>query len=90
MFTGTVVAYTAPTADAPGALTFDVGYGYRAGRPFAGMTMTFTLTAATRIHGGVDAPQAGHSARVEVHAPAGLDCDGLEAVAPTLVYDELS
>src|SRR3954453_12574053 len=83
--TGTLVAYSAPTADAPGTATIAVTQGYRAGKPFTGETMTFTLGAATRVHGGVDAPQAGDRARIEVHAKAGLGCDELEGVTPSLV-----
>ena len=85
---GTLSGFTAATGTTPGSITITVLKGNRAGRPFVGMTLTFALTAATKIEPRGAAILDGDRGSVQLKAAEGLDAAGLQAQIPRKVEDE--
>src|SRR5262245_59205269 len=82
---GTLSGFTAAAGTTPGSITIIVLKGNRAGRPFVGMTLTFALTAATKIEPRGAVILDGDRGSVQLKAAEGLDAAGLQAVVPRKV-----
>jgi hypothetical protein len=85
---GRLSAFTAAVGTTPGSITIQVLKGNRAGRPFVGMTLTFVLTAATKIEPRGAVIVNGDQGSVQLKAKEGLDAAGLQAQIPRKVEDE--
>ena len=85
---GRLSAFTAAVGTTPGSITIQVMKGNRAGRPFVGMTLTFVLTAATKIEPRGAVIVNGDQGSVQLKAKEGLDAAGLQAQIPRKVEDE--
>ena len=85
---GRLSAFTAAVGTTPGSITIQVMKGNRAGRPFVGMTLTFVLTAATKIEPRGAVIVNGDRGSVQLKAKEGLDAAGLQAQIPRKVEDE--
>jgi hypothetical protein len=85
---GRLSAFTAAVGTTPGSITIQVLKGNRAGRPFVGMTLTFVLTAATKIEPRGAVIVNGDQGSLQLKAKEGLDAAGLQAQIPRKVEDE--
>jgi hypothetical protein len=85
---GRLSAFTAAVGTTPGSITIQVMKGNRAGRPFVGMTLTFVLTAATKIEPRGAVIVNGDQGSLQLKAKEGLDAAGLQAQIPRKVEDE--
>lgn len=82
---GTLSAFTAAAGATNGSITILVAKGNGAGRAFVGQTLTFPVSAATRVESRLGGIPDGSVGKIQVKGPSGLDAAGLQALAPKKV-----
>jgi len=88
---GTLSSFVAPSGDQAGSVTIAVSGGNKAGRAFAGQTLTFAVAATTDEEDDCDGVISdGEDGSVVVKAPAGATADQLQAATPQAVEDDSS
>jgi hypothetical protein len=85
---GTLSGYVAATSGTPGSITILVTGGNKAGRAFAGDTLTFALNAGTRVEAGLTGITDGDAGEIQVRAASAADVTTLQQQAPRRVEDE--
>jgi hypothetical protein len=86
---GTLSAYVAPVdATTPGSVTILVTKANKAGQPFVGQTLVFTVDASTKAHLKGGAIVDGDHGTLQVKGAPGLDLTGLQLLTPKLVVDQ--
>jgi hypothetical protein len=85
---GALSVYTAATDTTPGSVTILVSKANHAGEAFVGQTLTFSLSATTRVKLKGGAIADGDSGDVQVKGAPGLDAAGLQALTPKQVVDK--
>src|SRR5258707_1260960 len=82
---GTLSAYTAAVGVTPGSITMLVSKANKAGRPFVGLTVTFTVASTTKVQPGGALIADGDLGAIQVKGLSGMtDPLVLGAVAPKL------
>jgi len=85
---GPLSAYTAATDTTPGSVTIVVSKANHAGAGFVGQTLTFTLSATTRVKLKGGAIVDGDKGDVQAKGAPDLDATGLVALTPKQVVDK--